>query len=33
MFRAIRSDGRPVGRMTGKPEVIRSSVGLVPTNE
>ena len=22
MFRAIRSDGRPIGRMTGKPEVI-----------
>ena len=21
MFRAIRSDGRPIGRMTGKPEV------------
>jgi hypothetical protein len=23
MFRAIRSDGRPIGRMTGYPEVIR----------
>ena len=22
MFRAIRSDGRPTGRITGKPEVI-----------
>ncbi len=22
MFRAIRSDGRPIGRMTSKPEVI-----------
>jgi len=22
MFRAIRSDGRPIGRITGKPEVI-----------
>jgi hypothetical protein len=35
MFRAIRSDGRPIGRMTGKPEVnfpiADNTPGIVPS--
>jgi hypothetical protein len=33
MFRAIRSDGRPIGRMTGNPEVMRQGKGCRPSTQ